>query len=546
MLTRFLSVLTVFLACTLPTQAAWLEPVIEDFAPHDGVVIMPADGDYLIDLDASKGVQVGDLVSVIALGEKIVHPVSGEILGSLDQTGAILEITQLKTGYAHARPATSGPEIARGDTVRRFGNIPTVFRDETGKGHEVFTELQHALPNLEWSAGDAGSAQTESVLSFTLTDDSLTVLGPSGLLHTYPRARADKQPAPVIFPKAQTSPEGGAPARFDISYPGYDIDLNLPGTITSADFLRNGSQFLLASANSHDVAVYDLTSDGRQLARYAIEGTPQILSVAWWTPQGPGQKSPFLAVTIWTGQRLTSALLHLQAGHLTEVQTFMPYALGSFDLDGDRLPELLLGQGFSEQSFFARRVVALHLEGDSLEAGDPPIELPGKFTVTGSTLADVTGDGAPETLLSRYGFLYVFSGEKEIYKSRKQVGGSLSVATWETLPGSEYSQAEHAMIEVAPTAYDLDGDGVREIVVVASDRSSISAPGISPASDAYWLSAVKYRKESFVAGTIGDRINVPIQGLGIHDDRLLFVATKPNSLLKEDGGSTLLSYPLAR
>ena len=106
MLRRILALLALFLlVCTSVASAAeLLDQVRKDFKPLSGYVIMPVQGEFLIDQDGAKGVAVGDLFSVVKPGEKIVHPVTKEVLGSLDEVKALLQVTRVKSGYAYAKP----------------------------------------------------------------------------------------------------------------------------------------------------------------------------------------------------------------------------------------------------------------------------------------------------------------------------------------------------------------------------------------------------------------------------------------------------------
>jgi hypothetical protein len=78
----------------VPTQAAVIDEVARDFKPISGYVIMEAGGEYLIDLDASKGIAAGDLFSVMRPGKKIIHPVTKKVLGTLEEVKSILKVTR--------------------------------------------------------------------------------------------------------------------------------------------------------------------------------------------------------------------------------------------------------------------------------------------------------------------------------------------------------------------------------------------------------------------------------------------------------------------
>ncbi|NIQ96075.1 MAG: hypothetical protein GWN87_19145, partial [Desulfuromonadales bacterium] len=197
MLTRRIAALaTLFLLLHFASAAATSavpEDIIDDFKPLSGYVVKPIQGKYLIDLDASQGLAVGDLVSVVAPGEKIIHPVSGEVLGNLDEVKAVLRVSRIKDGYSYADPVGESAAIEAGDVVRRYEQVPAYFRDHTDDGEPIFAGLKTALPALEWQgyavAGNDNAAspvQDAPALLFVLKAGKLEVRDGSGrVIHAY-------------------------------------------------------------------------------------------------------------------------------------------------------------------------------------------------------------------------------------------------------------------------------------------------------------------------------------------------------------------------
>jgi len=192
---------------TLALVSLWCSPAVaaspfsarvgRDFKPLSGYVIMPVNGQFLIDLDASRGVSEGDLFSVVTPGKKIIHPVTGKVIGTLDKVKGLLEVTQVRSGYSYARPVGKSSGIGKGDAIRRFEDMDAVFWDYTGEGEPVFSALRDALPQLAWRnfaaaqanrpAKPAPSASGNVALTFILTSRSLTVRGPDfQVIHAYP------------------------------------------------------------------------------------------------------------------------------------------------------------------------------------------------------------------------------------------------------------------------------------------------------------------------------------------------------------------------
>jgi hypothetical protein len=139
----------------LTAEAAVIDQIVKDFSPLSGYVVMAKDTEYIIDMDASTGIMVGDLFSVLKPGKKITHPKTGKLLGTLEEVKAILKVTRIKPGYAFARPIGKASGIERGDSIRRYSHMPAIFWDYTAKGKPFFAELQSALPELNWQDYEA-------------------------------------------------------------------------------------------------------------------------------------------------------------------------------------------------------------------------------------------------------------------------------------------------------------------------------------------------------------------------------------------------------
>jgi hypothetical protein len=592
------AVALLFLVIVTTASGAVLDEIARDFKPLSGYVIMPVDGEYLIDKDASHRVSVGDLFTVVKPGEKIIHPVTKEVLGTLDEVKGTLQVTRLKSGYSYARPVGANQKVERGDVITRYEKIPALFWDYTGKGQAFFGELKSTLPALEWQDYAVAQAdrpqvpsalpEQEAALVFILRHDGLEVRdGRFQTLHAYPVPGELTAAASAATPNMETAaaaagavgatleerllaleqqariaqglpaPESNAPYRledtqaaskrgvaYEAAFPGFKSLGNLAEVTHMADFLRDGDRLLMAATDGKQCQIYEVDEKLAPLARADTSYAANILAVHWWRPTPAG--APMLAVTAWSGRRVESALFALQGERLVLLAEHLPSIFGAFDRDGDGVAELLLSQSFDAETFFGHRISEMRLVKGELEFSSPTFDLPRDFTVQGSLFVDLTGDGRLETVTVRHGFLRVYDGKKELYKTPKQMGGSLSSLSYPIDPDSRDPQTGFASFEVPPVAVDLDGDGQRELVAVASDRSSFGAPGVGPGVKKSWLSVLKYRDGMFVKGTIGEELDTPLQGLHVTADRVLFVATEPPSMLGQGGASHLLSFPLSR
>lgn len=159
MLKRIGLIAFVPLLLTLPAFAGFKEDVARDLGAKSATLVAPAGAEWLLDIDAGAGVQVGDLFVVVSKGAPVVHPVTKQVIGSLDEIRAVLSVTRIKSGYSYASVYAGGGTIKAGDQAKRFAGLPAVFWDYAGDGEGLFTQLQGALPELDWQPYAAAQAR---------------------------------------------------------------------------------------------------------------------------------------------------------------------------------------------------------------------------------------------------------------------------------------------------------------------------------------------------------------------------------------------------
>lgn len=558
--------------------AGIVETVHDDLRPVSGYVVMRQDGDYLVDLDARHGLRVGDLLSVVTKGQEVVHPITKEVLGRLDEAKAVLKITRMKSGFSVARPVSGPANIANGDIVRRFAYLKAAFRGHTAQDKALYEQLQEALPELEWQGlfppGEKPGGKTPADLVFTLENDELQLLDREGQsLRTWaypaaaetvpqkPAAEAVQQPTPTVSavspPPPVPKPAGEVASRIRWSKDAVDFGPfkslgELPDRVLMAAFARDADRLLLATVDSERVRVFAVTSGIPLLAVAKISGIDiSPLAVAWWRPEKTG--ALYLAVTAveeisrnqgrHVEKKMSSVIFEFAGQSLRQVASNLRYFLGTFDGDGDGLPESLLGQEFNLRNEFGSTFV-LRMVGGNISETKPDFALPREFTVPGSTLVDLTGDGQRETAFVRNGVLWIYTGTKRIYESSRDMGGSISTFTYDLDPGSVNTMFSVLSLEVPPYPRDIDGDGVPELLVVGSETSSLKVPGIGPGIKKSWVNVVKFRDGTFQKGRLpGDREN-PLQGIWADNEKVYLVESKTTSILSRKGSSSLLTNSL--
>jgi hypothetical protein len=216
--------------------------------------------------------------------------------------------------------------------------------------------------------------------------------------------------------------------------------------------------------------------------------------------------------------------------------------LGSFDRDGDGVRETLLGQNFDRDIFFGDRIRELRWDGKELTIGAPsvPVSLP--FAVQGTMIADMNGNGRPETAFVRKRTLFIYEGKELLYESSQQMGGSISVMTYDVNPGAANRLITAETFEVPPVAVDLNGDGRMELVAIASEGTGLTGTGSGIRKS--WLATLEFREGRIVRGALGPEVETPLQGLYVSRQGVFVVATPAPTLFHPKRSSHLLFLPL--
>ncbi len=551
------AMLGVFLSFISPCNA----DIRGDLKPIDGYVVKAGEGNFIIDLDASQGVAAGDVFSVIGPGEQLVHPVTKKVIGRLEEVKGVLKVTRTSDGYSYARPIGESAAIKRGDPIRRFAALKAVFWDYSDKNRPLYDRLQTALPFLTWQSYQTAQLQRPAqpsplvdqndTLLFIVQDNKLEVRDAQlGLIHEYPlhdalAKSAGRAASPALGGSAGKGLENGKPVYQTKTSPVIDYGsagtvAGLSDNIMMADILQQGDEHILATTDSKKISIFQIGNVLKPLAEGKIRGYGKILAMQWWQPDSGGPL--YLAVLAWTDEKIDSTLFLFENNRLTEVTSGVDSILGSFDLDADGRPETLLSQEFDADNFFGRRIKEMYWQNSQLKQRKISLVLPPKFTVIGGLLADLTGDGQLESAYVRNGILWVYSGEKRLYASPKQMGGSLSTLTYKVDPTVLNYRSTSVFFEVSPIAVDIDGDGIKELLAVSSDQSAIKAPGLLTTIDKSRINIFKYADGSFKRGTVGEAVDAAIQGLSVEDHKVLFVATDTGSLFDRGGGSRLQSF----
>jgi hypothetical protein len=444
----------IFVSSVSVGQADGLQEVIADFQPLDGVVVQKSGSDFLIDLDAAKGVHVGDLFSVMRPGEKIVQPLTREVIGTLDEVKAVLKVTRVKTGYSQATVITADAPIQPGNPLRRYVGIPARFWDYAGTGEIVSARLKNALPDLEWVSytlaqqkkpASPGPLAGLQGLVFVWDAEGLSVRDSTfEIIHFYPH----RQLTPAVSGSSAVTPpetpgivqivENAAPVAGIVAVPSASRDELVYGPemrgraagVAVGDFDGDGKNEVATALDSR-VALGRFV-DGRYQEEGSLEvgDDYRILTLDCADLDKDGRAELYMtAVEKKIAQevdRVASLVAEEIDGRLQVVQRDIPYLLGTVDVPGEG--RLLLGQRSGENGrSYSGNLYRFERQGNRIEKGGEFSRPTDKVSVHGLTL---TTDQAKRPLfvfldINERLNVYTAGGDK-VWASSDVVGGSES------------------------------------------------------------------------------------------------------------------------
>lgn len=372
------------LFCTFltPSLAKALPPgLVESLSPLDGVIVMQIDNDYLIDLDASKGLAEGDIFSVITPGKQIIHPITGKVIGSLEKVEGWLVVTRIRKGYAYVHPLDPKVRFTKGTPIHRFKDLPAIFWDYTGAGENTYNELRTALPNLEWRSytknqavrpAEPGLAESESpALTFIYSRAQLQIRGLDNKLigqfpMPAPAGAAGPPGTPSTRPTLATPPQGAA---------------GIKSGIVTAGSSQQSPQGIIRNQTLHSDSIWSATE---------FNGNPAGIEIADFDQDGTNDLAILHRNSLEIGQlvgRKYQKKLLLPLPGIEKALT-----ISSADLDGDGCPELFISamDGYEVDSLVVAfrngryQVVQAHLPWFLRAIKNPD----GSETVLGQRLGD--------------------------------------------------------------------------------------------------------------------------------------------------------------
>ncbi len=539
-------------------KAQTLGDITQDFAPISAVVVSQKGSTIILDKGRQDGVHGGDLFTIYKRGEKIVHPVTGKVLGYLKKPIAWVEVFKVDESFCQARIISQKGSFSPGAPAKRFADIKAlVIGNDPATLEEVYLYLGVQLPDIRFIKREDLHFD-ELTVSFLRKNGFLLVFLQEGsYLRVYNRGLEvikvyDISPLVVSRPQASnTTPAPNIPRPPVASkYPYTTLEAQRPAT---AVFRKVGHLSEVVT----DFEMGDLDGDGKPEIVYL---TPEALYVTKYRAQGAWRYNyhgfgkilnfslgpqGYLALNIFVDKvGFRSQLLQFTPQGLRPIAKDINLLLGFFDTNGDGKKDLFLGQSYDPANFFGTPVYKLAVTPKGIQRlGKFPV--PHDFRLLGACIVDLNGDGHTEIMTQNLGHkLEIYQSGQKIWVSNLKVGGSLYTLQ-ATVKGTDLLPKLTISAEVDPCVIRFPGEKNPLVLVVANQSSHRNIlPGIPAYSGGQVLALTKttlgYRLLPF-----SGILNAPIQGLGVYQKEV-FVAMVRGNPFTQKGESYLLAFPLRK
>ena len=404
-------VLLLLICCPMAALAELPEQVQSDFSVLASVVVMPINNEYIVDLDDRDNLHVGDIFTLVKPGRNIFHPVTKEVIGTVDEAVGFLQVTRIHSGYSYAKVLTAGMEPDNGAPLKRFEQVPAILVTDALADKELARQLQINLPQFQWLEE---SQSEQALLTFNLQVDALDVRNAEGnSLHKYLITEdqqlvstATSAPRPSVT--APTGPEPGPLQKIVTTIMGnvYQSNDDLFAEMDEAILRQKQTDrkgiWMGPDLGGHPtgMAVGDLDGDGRmevavvlekkiliarvidgqfnEVAEVPVPGILQVLSIDALDLDNDGRAELYLSAH--GASRLSSFVVQYDGSNYDIAINGVRWLLRAVTLPGEE-DQTLVGQLIdSTERVFAGDVFRVQRKGGDLVKGNP-VDLPDQLNL---------------------------------------------------------------------------------------------------------------------------------------------------------------------
>jgi len=490
--------------------------IIQDFTSTTGYIVKKQSPNiFIIDLDDQDGIITGDIFSVITEKESLTHPVTSNVIGKLHDFKAFLQITQIRKGYAFAKIINTQNDIVidPGDRVVRYDQIDARFIDYSDNGKHIYTGLLKQLPHIKWHAYEVSNTNRE-INKLTLLPELYFINDTKGL-----EVRHDHNRLIHYYPHKEIYVSSVLPGSHynhtsEKKYAAIETIGKIDELMLAVDFIVSENQLYMASATKKHISVYHIMPHKMTcILSKKIPMQHQPIYLNWWRPYSISR--PHLTITFWHDQDIESKIFIFDKQHLKLLAYGIHYHITAYDQNQDGNPETLLGQPMDRDNFWDHRVYRLAYFDQALRL-IRRYRTPYSFTVSGSIIGDLTGDGYLENIWITRGVLRIYRGTTFLYKT--YIGNTpIQQISYDYDPTAKKSLFRNASIYPRPIIKDLNHDNLPELYSIHCERPLLNQLGFQSQSQRTWIKCIQYQNQMFYSQRISQIFDSSIQAFTIYN-----------------------------
>jgi hypothetical protein len=403
--------LLIVLLFPLTVLAELPENVAADFSVVSGTVVMPINDEYIVDLDDRNNLSIGDILTVVAPGKKILHPETGKMIGSIDDVQGFLQVSRIYSGYSYAKVLTDNLAPENGAPVKRFEQVPALLVNNTEENKDLARQVKVDLPQFEWLDSDDAA---RALLTFTLEEKHLDIRNQQGdQLHKYMVTSDDQlastagstpgrpagshvKPKPKMLQQFANNILGSFGAtkesRFaemdeaiirqkQIDREGIWMGPSLAGRMTSlsvADLDGDGQQETAVVLDNKLLVTRIADEEIIKLAELDLPSRLQILTLDAVDLDGNGRSELYLSAL--NGYDAKSLVVEFTGVDYEIVDRYIPWLFRSIAFPGQQGSTLFAQRKAEDVNPFYGKIFHVKREGDRLLKGDE-VPLPKKLNI---------------------------------------------------------------------------------------------------------------------------------------------------------------------
>jgi len=541
--------------------------LVSRLQPLNGYIVQLNSQGVVIDCGHDKGVQPGDLFSVVIPGPPLVHPRTGKVIGRQDQKISLLKVVRVDGVYSVAIPLNRfrGVRLLRGQQIKRASGQKLLFIDASGTNTVLYSRLKEVAPQVVWEEYNRG-LQYRSLLNrpaellktgndlYLVADRQMVYLynGDYELITSVPLAELNRRAGGLL---ERNSGDKTGDGLYSLStadnervlVPNYrKIDtINLVVKSMDMGDLTGDRQTEVVFTDSEKIYVYTLTAKGLKYRyRYHFDKWGAIMNLQVADIDGD-HKNELLVNTINEMEDgFSSFIIGYRHKKFQVIADNIPFAMGVLGGNLVARGAYFLGQVYAMELVFGSRVYRLSLKNGQIKSGKA-FAVPHGFRISGALYDDINGDGRRELcFINEQSFLEIYQGSKRLWISDERVGGSLNNIQVE-VGTAKVSYTDKKEINVPLRAFDLDGDGKKEMLLVKNTSSMSTGLGEYGFLNKGSVMLLKRSNVGFSLRPLTGKLDGPIQSINVLGKELFVTMVKRGEdLLKTTGDSYLLSFPL--